>query len=386
MSHINVIGAGIFGVTAARELNRRGHQVALFDPGPLPHPLAASTDISKAIRMDYGGDELYMALMEEALRGWDAWNAAWGEPLYHEDGILFLSRRPLQPGGFEYESFTLLQQRGHRPQRLNSATLKARFPAWAAERYPDGYFNPRGGWAESGRVVARLLEQAQAEGVELRQRVAFAQLLQQRGRVAGFVAADGTRYLSDSLVVAAGAWTPTLLPHLSEVMWAVGQPVLHFRPDDPAAYRPPHFPVWGADIANTGWYGFPATAEGIVKVANHGPGRRVDPDEPRLVATEEEERFRAFLRETFPGLAGAPLVGRRLCLYCDTWDGNFWIDHDPEREGLWVAAGGSGHGFKFAPVIGPLVADVLEGKANPYAGRFAWRARQQLTTEDARYS
>lgn len=386
MSRIHVVGAGILGVTAALELRRRGHAVALFDPGPLPHPLAASTDISKAIRMDYGRDELYMALMEEALRGWDDWNEAWGEALYHEDGVLFLGRRPMRPGDFEYESFTRLQKRGHRPQRLNSTTLKARFPAWAAGHYPDGYFNPRGGWAESGRVVARLLEQAQATGVELRQQVAFAQLLEQGGRVVGFVAADGTKHPADYVVVAAGAWTPTLLPHLGDVMWAVGQPVLHFRPDDPAAYRAPYFAVWGADISNTGWYGFPATAEGIVKIANHGPGRRVHPDEPRLVAPEEEGRFRAFLHETFPGLADAPLIGNRLCLYCDTWDGNFWIDHDPEREGLLVAAGGSGHGFKFAPVFGPLIADVLESRANPYAGRFAWRARASLTTEEARHS
>jgi glycine/D-amino acid oxidase-like deaminating enzyme len=104
------------------------------------------------------------------------------------------------------------------------------------------------------------------------------------------------------------------------------------------------------------------------------------------VTAEHEAAFRTFLRASLPGLADAPIVGRRLCLYCDTWDGNFWIDHDPEREGLVVAAGGSGHMFKFAPRLGPIVADVLERKPNRYAHRFAWREGGEEATEAARFS
>jgi glycine/D-amino acid oxidase-like deaminating enzyme len=141
---------------------------------------------------------------------------------------------------------------------------------------------------------------------------------------------------------------------------------------------------WAADIARTGWYGFAANADGILKIANHGVGRRVHPGEPRVVDPHQEGRFRKFLGHTFPDLVDAPVVGSRLCLYSDTWDGNFWIDHDPDRPGLVVASGGSGHGFKFAPLLGPLIADVVEGKPNPYAGRFAWRSRGELTTEAAR--
>jgi glycine/D-amino acid oxidase-like deaminating enzyme len=380
-----VVGAGICGVTSALELRRRGYRVSLFDPGPLPHPNASSTDISKMVRMDYGSDELYMALMEETFPRWEAWNAQWGEALYHQDGFLIMTRSPMQPGGFEYDSYTLLQKRGHHPERLNSAALKERFPAWNAANYPDGYYNRRAGWAESGKVVSRLLQTAQAEGIQLHQGKTFARLLERGSRVTGITLADGETHHADFVVIAAGAWTPTLLPDLSDLMWATGQPVLHFKPAHPAEYRPPRFVPWAADISNTGWYGFPANADGIVKIANHGIGRRMSPDEPRVVGANEEARFREFLRSTFPGLADAPVVGTRLCLYCDTWDGNFWIDHDPNRPGLIVAAGDSGHGFKFAPSLGRLVADVLERKPNPYAARFAWRQRGELTTEDARY-
>jgi glycine/D-amino acid oxidase-like deaminating enzyme len=79
-----VVRAGINGVTAALELRRRGQRVDLLDPGPLPHPLAASTDISKVIRLDYGPDADYLTAMEMALAGWQRWNAEWPEPLLGE--------------------------------------------------------------------------------------------------------------------------------------------------------------------------------------------------------------------------------------------------------------------------------------------------------------
>src|SRR6266850_4476235 len=97
-----VVGAGINGVVAAIELRKRGHEVALVDPGPLPHPLAASTDISKAVRAAYGGDEEYTALAERSILLWRKWNEDFGVELYHEVGFLFLRRRAMQPGDFEY--------------------------------------------------------------------------------------------------------------------------------------------------------------------------------------------------------------------------------------------------------------------------------------------
>ena len=108
------------------------------------------------------------------------------------------------------------------------------------------------------------------------------------------------------------------------------------------------------------------------------------PDDPRTVLPSEIDAFRAFLRDSLPRLADAPIASTRLCLYCDTFDGDFWIDHDPERHGLVVAAGDSGHGFKFAPVLGPLIADVVERRPNPHASRFAWRTRVLDGKEAAR--
>ena len=328
--HVIIAGAGIFGVTAALELRHRGHAVTLLDPGLAPRPtasadgsllpghlpgLAESTDISKVVRLDYGSDLTYLALMEQALDGWRRWQADWSHDvwtrsspsLFHETGVMFLSRGPLVPGAFEHDSLAALRARGHAVERLDTAAIRRRFPAWNAERYPEGYYNPQGGYAESGRVVAALLARAEAEGVVLQCGVGVASLIYAGDAVVGMVDTRGAELRGDRVLVAAGTWTPWLLDHLREDLHSVGQPVFHLAPADPSPYQSSRFPVFGADISRTGWYGFPVNREGIVKVANHGVGRRLDPTaDPREVAADEEARLRAFLAETFPGLVLAP--------------------------------------------------------------------------------
>src|SRR5947207_13541739 len=178
-----VVGAGINGVVAAIELRKRGHEVVLVDPGPLPHPLAASTDISKAVRAAYGADEDYTALAERSREIWRQWNEEFGVELYHEIGFLFLRQRSMQPGDFEYESFKLLERRGHRIERISSKQLCERYPVWNAERYPDDFLDLEAGYAESGRVVATLVSRAKSLGVEFHQTTKFRDLDETGGRV-----------------------------------------------------------------------------------------------------------------------------------------------------------------------------------------------------------
>lgn len=381
---ILIVGAGEFGLTAALELRRRGWAVTVIDPGPIPRDTAASTDISKVVRMDYGTDDQHTALGEAAITGWHLWNQQWGETLYHEDGFLVLASEAMRPGGFEYESFEKLVARGHKLERLDPDGLRERFPAWPAEKYCDGYFNPRGGWAESGKVIAQLARAATRNSIAVREGTSLSRLLESGSRVTGILTTAGEEVRAEFVLVAAGSWTTTFLPHLDKFMWATGQSVVHLNVREPREWQAPRFPVWAADIARTGWYGFPALDDGRLKVANHGPGRRVHPDEPRVVLESDIARFRKFLRESLPAQADAPIASTRLCLYCDTFDGNFWIDHDPARPGLIVAAGDSGHAFKFAPVLGGLIADVVERKPNPFLARYAWREPKTKVSESAR--
>jgi len=389
MSRVIVVGAGINGVTAAIELNKRGHDVVLVDPGPLARSLAASTDISKAVRAAYGADEEYTELAERSIKRWRDWNKEFGVELYHEVGVMFVRQQQMKPGDFEFESFKILEQRGHKIERMNSARVWKRFPVWNPELFRDGVLELEAGYAESGRVVAKLIERAKSLGVELREGVRFSELDNGDDRVKGIVLDDGKRIPGDRVVMTAGAWTPLLLPFTRKFFRASGQPVFHLKPPQPELFAPERFPVFGADISTTGYYGFPLSREGLVKIANHGPGREMSPESSkRAVTPQEEQNLRKFLSSTFPALAVAPVAYSRVCMYCDTNDGHFWIAPDPERPGLTVAAGDSGHGFKFAPVLGEIIADAVEEKPNPLLQKFRWRpeVRAGEQKEAARFS
>ncbi len=379
-----VVGAGIFGVTAAIELRGRGWAVELIDPGPLPHPLAESTDISKIVRIDYGADEAYMALAERALEGWRTWDVGAERPLLHETGVAFLTRRAMAPGQFEHDSFELLLRRGHRPERLDAREIARRFPAFSTGVYVDGYAHSIGGWVEAGAAVSRLIERARSAGVAVSERCSASRLIDRGGRAVGVELASGGVLEGDAIAVCSGAWTAALLPELAASLRAVGQPVFHLRPRDPGPFAAGAFPVFGADIARTGYYGFPATRDGLVKIANHGVGLSLDPVAgAREVSDEQETALRSFLRDSLPALADAAIAHRRLCVYCDTADGHFWIAPDPARAGLTVAAGGSGHAFKFGPALGSLIADAVEGRPGPLAPRFGWRPGSTGRHEEA---
>ena len=384
---IIVVGAGVFGLTAALELRARGHAVIVFEAGRIPHPEAASTDVSKVVRMEYGADEAYMGLMEEALDGWRSWNAehaaSGGQPFFHETGVLMIAREPLREGGFEHESLRALQRRGHVPQRLDGDGIARRYPAWKGSGFVDGFYHGLGGYAQSAAVVSWLAARASAAGIEVRQDEGVEALVMEGDTVRGLRTRPGRNVAAEAVVMAAGAWAPGLVPGLGTSIRATGHPIFHLRPRDPDRFHPDRFPVFTADIARTGYYGFPLHRDGFVKIAHHGPGRPVDPGAPGEPTSQELADLRAFLGRALPALAGAPVAYSRVCAYADTVDGDFWIAPDPRRKGLVVAGGGSGHGFKFAPVLGGVIADAVEGRPNPWLDRFRWRPDTPAGRADA---
>ncbi len=386
-----VAGAGIFGITAAIDLQKRGYQVGVLNPGTIPHPMAASTDISKVVRMEYGADREYMEMVDAAIDGWHAWNDFFQDKLYHETGFLMLCKQNSSddPESFEGASTRNLIRRGYQPERLSGQDLARRFPAFAATAYTDAVFNPRAGYAESGRVVQRLTEYAQQLGVEIWQQQTARHFEKNKGRVTAVQTREGARFAAGAVLLCAGAYTPYLLPELKPALRATGHPVFHLKPGRPDLFRFPQFSVFTSDIAHSGWYGFPLhPVENVVKIANHGVGIELDPDrDERVVSADDVAALRAFLAEHIPALANDPVVFTRRCLYSDTRDGHFWIDRHPELDNLTVAAGGSGHGFKMAPVLGALIADVATGGSHKWSDRHRWRLFDAATrqVEEARF-
>ncbi|HFA48978.1 MAG TPA: FAD-dependent oxidoreductase [Bacteroidetes bacterium] len=387
-----VIGGGIFGLGTAIELCKRKYSVCILDAGKIPNPLAASTDISKVVRMEYGSDVEYMQMAIESINGWREWNDFFNEVLFHETGFLLLAQNKLESGSqyFEKSSFDNLIKKGFMPERLNPEKIAERFPAFNCQYYEDGFYHPVAGFAESGRVVEVLAEYAKQLGADIYENQKAGEFIVLNKKINGLKTREGNQYTAGHIIVCAGNFTPYIVPELKAYMKVTGHPVFHIKPSRPELFEVPRFSVFAADISNTGWYGFPLhPKEKVVKIALHSKGLELHPgNDGRIVTKEDENKLRQFLKQSIPALAHDPISHTRRCCYTDTLDGHFWIDRHPEIKGLTIGSGGSGHGFKMAPVIGDMIARVAEGGSHKWSARYRWRELNEATSqrEEARCS
>ena len=253
-----VIGGGIFGVTAAIECAKRNYNVGLINPDTIPHHLAASTDVAKAVRMEYGTDEIYFQMAEKSIEGWREWNQLFEEELYHEVGFLMLCKESLdsEKQAFEKYSFQNLQSAGYLPERLNAKEIKTRFPAISNTTYIEASYNPIAGYVESGRVVERLAQYARSLGVTIHEQQTAAEFIIEKRQLLGVKTKEGNTFKCGHAIVAAGAHTPVLLPELQPYMKATGHPIFWLKPKNYTELLSPYLSVFTADISNSGWYGF----------------------------------------------------------------------------------------------------------------------------------
>ncbi len=386
-----IIGAGIFGITTAIELRKRNYSVAIINPGKIPHPLAASTDISKIIRMEYGTDTEYMDMALESMEKWWEWNDLFNEKIYHETGFILATSEPMneQQRPYENASYNNLIKKGFNPDRLNEKYFRTRFPAFNPAYFTDGFFHKKAGFAESGRAVGLLAKYARQLGVNIFEGQTAEEIIIKNEKAEGVKTKEGKYFTARNIIVCAGNFTPYLILGLKEHMEITGHPVFHIKPRYPELFTPPNFAVFAADISNSGWYGFPfLPKEKVVKIANHGVGLKLHPEkDERVVYESDKTNLRNFLQKAFPTLADDPIVYTRRCCYTDTKDGHFWIDRHPEINNLTIGSGGSGHGFKMGPVVGDMIATVAEGGSHKWSRRYRWRELDANTVqaEEARF-
>ncbi len=179
---------------------------------------------------------------------------------------------------------------------------------------------------------------------------------------------DGTQLKADHFVFACGPWLGKLFPDvLGEAIRPTKQEVFYFgTPRGSERYQPPHLPVW-IDFGERILYGIPDVHGRGFKVADDTRGEAVDPTSLERRASDEGlARVRRLLRERFPEMATAPLIASEVCQYENSPDGNLIIDRHPQLENIWLAGGGSGHGFKLSPALGEIAASrILTGKEVP---------------------
>ncbi len=362
MSSIAVVGAGVFGAWTALRLAEAGHRVTLIDAYGPANPRASSSDHSRVIRAGYGADVVYSQWASASRRDWEWLSAECGQTLLTTTGALFMGE---PANAYVHTSRDTLAALGLAAEWLEPAEIAARFPAIATDGLGPALFE-----CDAGVLRARLGVQAVVDIATRRAgvvyRTGFIKPLDEARATPVVNMMDGAALGSDLYVMAGGPWLPQLLPQaIGDRIRSTRQEVLYFGvPPGDVRYSVPHLPVW-IDFA-AGVYGIPDIDARGFKIGIDRHGTPIDPNTAdRVVDAALVETTRQFLARRFPGLRTAPLVDARVCQYQNTSTGDFIVDQHPAWPNVWIAGGGSGHGFKHGPAIARHVVDLIEGRVRP---------------------
>lgn len=360
---VAVVGAGAFGGWTALHLARAGAEVTLLDAWGGGHARASSGGETRVVRAIYGPDAIYVDWVARSLDLWEAAEREWATPLYTPTGALWLFRGD---DGYVRAALPGLRERGMAVESLSLPEAELRYPQVAFGEVTSVWVETRAGFV-AAREACRRVQRAVVEegGRFLRTRVEPGPI--DGGRLARIELGDGTSLEADRYVFACGPWLGGLFPELLSGALTTSRQEVHFfgTPPGDGAFDPERLPVW-IDFGERVYYGVPGNRGLGFKVADDTRGAPTDPDEPDPVPDPEGiERLRALLAERFPRLAEAPLLGSRVCPYTNTPDGHLLLDRHPGADNVWLAGGGSGHGFKMAPAVGEHVAGLVLDEAEP---------------------
>lgn len=352
---VAVAGLGAMGGCATYALARRGRSVIGFDRFNPPHAFGSTPGTTRVIREAYYEHPQYVPLVQRAYDCWSEAEALTGETLWIKTGGLMIG----DPNGILVAGArTSATQYGLPYEELSASDIQRRFPLFRPASWMGGIWEPRAGLLFPDRCIAAYLELARRHGASLHVDEPVVRWSAD-GEGVRIVTARG-EYVAEQLVLACGAWMPTMLD-ASTVPLEVERTVQHwFAPAANAdQFRPDRFPVFLFEYEppNSLFYGFPDTGDGV-KVARHHQGRVTTADTiDREVQPFEVERMRELVREFLPDADG-PLLRSAVCMYTNTPDHDFIIDRHPQHSNVIIVSPCSGHGFKFSSAIGEVVAEL----------------------------
>ncbi|MCC2652340.1 MAG: N-methyltryptophan oxidase [Microvirga sp.] len=355
-----VIGLGAMGSAALFNLARQGHRVIgieQFEPG---HAKGSSHGESRIIRLSYFEHPSYVPLARRALEKWRDLEALSGETILTVTGVLEAG----YPGASIVSgSLEAARQHDLTHDVLCASDITRRFPGFKVPSNWTGLFQPEGGLLRPELAIRTFVQQAEHHGAETRMNT---RVLGIEPFGAGIrVRTDAEVIEAGSVIVATGAWigdfAPELKPHLKITRQVLGW----FSPLEPSLFKPDRCPVFLLESEEDACYGFPDFAGTGVKTASHREGLAL-PSAEDLVqdgSPADEAQIRRMLELAMPD-ANGPLRQMRACMYTRTPDDDFVIDLSPVDPRIVLASPCSGHGFKFASVIGEVLADLALGRAS----------------------
>jgi len=372
--HVAVIGAGAFGGWTALYLLRRQARVTLIDAWGPGNSRSSSGGETRIMRGTYGPSQPYTKMAAHAMRLWNEHETRWHRRLLHRIGVLWMATS--SDDQFERSSLPLLREAGIAYEELSGTEVGRRWPQINVEDVRWAIYEPEGGFLSARVACQAVADGFLAEGGEYKQ-LAVLPLDLEVGLRNGLMLSDGTKQIADQYVFACGPWLGKLFPQaIGDRILSTKQDVFFFgTPAGDDRFSEAKLPVW-ADHRDRFIYGIPAADGRGFKVADDTRGPEFNPTSgERIVSQEGLKSIRDYVAFRFPALKNAPLHETRVCQYENTPDNHLIIDRHPAAKNVWLAGGGSGHGFKHGPALGEMLAELVMEHKDPdpifRLGRFA---------------
>jgi len=352
-----VAGVGAMGVATCWQLARRGMRVLGLERFSIPHARGSSHGVNRIIRLAYFEHPNYVPLLRRAYDMWREVERDCGRRLLFVTGGLDIGPRD---GRLVTGSLASCRTHNLPHEVLEAAEIKRRFPAFALPSEHVAVFQPDGGFIACEDAITAIAAMARSHGAELREHEPIARWSANGDRVTVETAA--ATYEADRLIVSTGAWVGTHIPQLRNIAVPERQVLAWFEPKEPRLFAPDAFPISIVDAEEGFVYQFPAWGTPGFKMGlfNH-LHETGDADAISRKPDAADERLLRKLVERYFPLAAGPTLRLETCLFTNVPDGHFVVDRLPNAPNVTVVSACSGHGFKFAPVIGEVVADLSTG-------------------------
>ena len=366
-SDVIIVGGGAMGTATAYELAKRGHSVRLFEQFSIGHDLGSSHGYSRIIRRAYYEHPDYVPFVDRAYELWRELEKAVDERLLAVTGILEMGApgSPLLKGSLLSCALHAIPH-----ESLDAAQLRERFPQFQVPDFMRAVWQKDAGILAVERCILAFRLAAKRAGAVLHEEEEVLSIEHHASGVT--VSTRKGRYSAAKVIVCAGSWAGRMLADLNLPLCVTRQAMGFFAPKKRAPFELGTFPLFLMELYGHSFYGFPFFGVDCVKVASHSHGKMVTPETvDRSFNAADEAELRDFLEAHIPDAAGRLSFGK-ICLYTNTPDGDFILDAHPAHPNLLIAAGFSGHGFKFASVVGETLAELcVDGKTRHKIDRFS---------------
>lgn len=359
-----VVGVGGMGSAALYHLARRGKRVLGLERFDIPHDLGSSHGLTRIIRLAYFEDPSYVPLLHRAYELWRELQEDAGEQLLYVTGILEAGERIYDGALRSCHEHDLPHE------QLDGAEVSRRFPAY---RLPAGLsvlYQPDAGFVLPERCIVAHVEGALARGATVRARERVRAWEQTSTGVR--VETERGEVEAERLVLTAGAWSQDVARLPAGLVVAQRQVLAWLQPSRPELFIPQRFPVFNLKFEQGHFYGFPIFGIPGVKLGRYYHlEEKGHPDELSRDASQRDETMIRWFAERYLPAGNGPTVALKTCLFELSPDEHFLIDRHPDADAAIVAAGFSGHGFKFCSVVGEILADLAtEGSTRHDIGLF----------------